>query len=82
MINLFDLTNILMCGGAPPRAAAPAPIPVPAPKKQPKKTAALKQGAVAGASQAKGIGGGFGGTLLTGTQGIGDTDQGKTIIGA
>ena len=79
---MFELLSVLMCGGGGGRPA-PAPY-VPAPVKQVSRPAATavkqkqtKKTAGLGAAS------GFGGTLLTGAQGIGDQGlvTGKSILG-
>tara|TARA_Y100001949_G_C15975916_1_gene326038 strand:- start:1248 stop:1493 length:246 start_codon:yes stop_codon:yes gene_type:complete len=80
---MFELLSVLMCGGGGGRAPAPAPY-VPAPVKQVARPAATavkqkqtKKTAGLGAAS------GFGGTLLTGAQGIGDQGlvTGKSMLG-
>jgi len=85
---MLNLLPFLMCGGggsAPAPYSPPTVTAAPARKKQPSKTAMLKQGGVRGATQAEtgSPGTGMGGTLLTGIQGIGDASltTGKTILG-
>ncbi len=84
---MLNLLNFLMCGGGGAPAPAPyvAPPPPPAPKKQPLREVKQRQGGVRGASEAKSgaIGAGTGGTLLTGLQGVGDSQlsTGKTMLG-
>ena len=68
---MFELLSVLMCGGGP--SAVPAPAPIAAPIKAVQKTAATsvkrkQTKTTAGANVASG----FGGTLLTGAQGVGD----------
>ena len=78
---MFELLSVLMCGGGGGRAPAPY---VPAPVKQVARPAATavkqkqtKKTAGLGAAS------GFGGTLLTGAQGIGDQGlvTGKSMLG-
>lgn len=88
---LLHLLPFLMCGGG----GRPAPVqqqaayvepPKPQPKKQPLKAAKQKQSGVRGASEAPSgsVGGGSGGTLLAGLQGVGDASlsTGKTMLGS
>tara|TARA_R110002096_G_scaffold112855_9_gene245608 strand:+ start:209 stop:487 length:279 start_codon:yes stop_codon:yes gene_type:complete len=87
-MNLLDLTGILMCGGGSPpapvaRVAPPPPPPPPAPRKQPQKTVSKKPGDASSGASTPGPGSSFGGTLLTGTQGIGDSNIniGASLLG-
>ena len=80
---MFELLSVLMCGGGGGRAPVAAPI-VPAPIKAVQKTAATsvkrkQTKTTAGANVASG----FGGTLLTGAQGVGDQglSTGKSMFG-
>lgn len=77
---MFELLSVLMCGGggySPPPPRAPAPVKQAVRTAQPaitKKTSGKKQAPMATS---------YGGTLLTGTQGIGDQSliTGKSLLG-
>ena len=87
---MFELISVLMCrfgGGGPAPAPyipppAPKPVPPPAAVKQPQTAVRQKQRRVRGAETPLAAGG-FGGTLLTGTQGLGDEGSvtGKSMLG-
>jgi hypothetical protein len=78
---MFELLSVLMCGGG----GGPAPAPyVPAPIKQaPKAASSASRQKQTKKTAGSGVASGFGGTLLTGTQGVGDQGlvTGKSILG-
>jgi hypothetical protein len=88
---MFELISVLMCGGGggyqpPPYVPPPKPKPAPPPPaavKQPQTAVRQKQKRSVRGAETPSMAGGFGGTLLTGTQGIGDQSliTGKSMLG-